>query len=253
MIRFVSSLIIGSLFLFNSVASARVFNFAGLNVSSYLRGAGGTAYFGNDAFGNAGGSGAIYSEGVLYQFSGEFGFSFELSSMTARIGFEMHRPQHLSQYEAKNAGGTTLYNIDSDIISYSPMITFEFPMSKSSTSKTYTFLGAGYGYVTMKNQITFTAAGTTAYSLADFTEDTKGQSIFGIGGWGFETLLVDNVTFGMEFGYRYMEVYRMTHKAASTNFLGSSAEGAPVKNTDGTDRFLNLSQPFMSFMFRFYI
>ncbi|OQW47290.1 MAG: hypothetical protein A4S09_15970 [Proteobacteria bacterium SG_bin7] len=252
MIRFFFSLVLFALN-FSSTASARVFNFADLNVSSYLRGAGGTAYFGNDAFGNAGGSGATYSEGVLYQFSGEFGFSFELSSMTARLGFEMHRPQHLTNYEAKNSGGTTLYYVDSDIISYSPTLTFEIPLSKSQTTKSYTFLGAGYAYVTMKNQITFTSAGTSAYSLADFIEDTKGQTIFGIAGWGFETLMVDNVTFGMEFGYRYMEVYRMVHKAASTNFLGSSAEGSAVKNTGGTDRFLNLSQPFMSFVFRFYI
>lgn len=252
MIRFFSFVVLVNLFFFN-VASARVFNFAGLNVSSYLRGAGGTASFGNDAFGNAGGSGANYSEGVLYQFSGEFGFAFEASSMSVRIGFEMHRPQHLTMYEAKNSGGTALYNVDSDIIVYSPTLTLEFPMNKSQTTKSYTFLGVGYGYVTMKNQIAFTSAGTSAYSLADFTEDTKGQSIFGIAGWGFETLMVDNVTFGMELGYRYMEVYRLTHKTASTHFLGTSAEGDPVKNTDGSDRFLNLSQPFLAFLFRFYI
>lgn len=237
----------------SATAQARVFNFAGLNVSSYLRAAGGTSYFGNDAFGNAGGSGATYSDGVLYQFSGEFGFSFELSSMTARLGFEMHRPQHLSMYEAKNSSGTTLYYTDSDIICYSPTLTFEFPLNKTQTTRSYFFAGGGYSYVTLKNQISFTSAGTTAYGLADFSEDGKAQSIFGIGGWGFETLMVDNVTFGMELGYRFMEVYHLIHKSNSTTFLGSKVEGDVMKNTDGSDRFLNLSQPFLSFVLRFYI
>jgi hypothetical protein len=245
--------VLAVLFFFNS-ASARVFNFAGLNVSSYLRGAGGTSYLNNDAFANSAGTGATFGDGVQYQFAGEFGFSFEMSSMTARVGFEMYRPQHLSYHEAKDSGGTVQYHVDSDIISYSPTLTFEFPSGKTATSKAYFFAGMGYGYVTMKNQVAFTAAGQSTYSnKPDFTEDAKGQSIFGIGGWGFETLMVDNVTFGMEFGYRYMEVYRLTHKAASNNFVGNSVDGDPVKNNDGTDRVLNLSQPFVSFMLRFYI
>ncbi len=248
-----AGLISASLLLLVAQANARVFNFAGVNVSSYLKGAGGTAYFGNDAFANSAGPGVTYSDGVLYQFSGEFGFSFEMSSFTARLGFEMHRPQHLTLYEGKNTGGTVLYTVDSDIISYSPTLTLEFPLGKAQTTKSYIFLGVGYGYVTLKNTYAFTATGTSTYSLADFSEDGKGQTIFGTAGWGFETLMVDNVTFGMEFGYRYMEAYKLVHKSSSTTFLGNKVEGDNMKNSDGDDRFLNLSQPFLAFLFRFYI
>ncbi len=252
MIRGRALVFLSAIFL-SSGASARVFNFAGLNVSSYLKAAGGTAQFGNDAFSNSSATNVSYSEGVLYQFSGEFGFSFEASSFTARIGFEMHRPQHLTQYEAKNAGGTVMYTVDSDIITYSPTLTLEFPLNKAQTTKSYVFLGVGYGYVTLTNSYTFTASGTSSYGLSNFIEDGKAQSIFGTGGWGFETLLVDNVTFGMEFGYRFMEAYKFNHKSNVTTFLGSKTEGAVMKNSDGSDRFLNLSQPFMAFVFRFYI
>lgn len=250
--KFSRILICTALILSGVEASARVFNFAGLNVSSFLRAAGGTAQFGNDAFSNSAAQDVSYSEGALYQFTGEFGFSFEADAFTARLGFELHRPQHLTQYEAKTSGGTIQYTVDSDIISYSPTLTLEFPLNKAQTTKSYFFLGVGYAYVTLSNIYTFTASGSS-YGLSNFTEDGKTQSIFGTGGWGFETLMVDNVTFGMEFGYRFMEAYQFNHKSNVTTFLGSKTEGSVMKNSDGSDRFLNLSQPFLAFVLRFYI
>lgn len=250
MIRFLS---IGLLLILYSTAEGRVFNFAGVDISSYLRASGGTAYFGNDAFKNSGGNQDVFSgAGAEYAFAGEIGFSFDMNSVTTRVGFEFFRPQHLSNYEIQNSGGTVLYALDSDIISYSPVITFEIPFSKTQNFKSYMFFGGGYGYVNLKNMYTFTASGTSTYGKADFVEDAKTQTIFGIGGMGFEKLMVDNVTFSMELGYRYMESGNFKLKGAVDSFVGSKVEGDLLMNYYGA-RSINLSQPFLAILFKFYI
>ncbi len=234
--------------------SARVFNLGGVSLGTYLKASGGTSQMGADAFRNAGGVSALtFGDGAAFGFAGEFGVAFDSGPVLTRVGFELYRPQKLSQYEVTNDTGSAMYTVDSDVISFSPVLSFEFILEKTQTSKSYILAGGGYSYLTLKNTFSFTAAGASQLGHGDFVEDAKGNTIFGFAGVGYEMLMVDNVTFSMEAGYRYMEASKLTLKSATNSLVGSKSEGDALKNHDGGDRSLNLSQPFISILFKFYI
>lgn len=236
-------------------AVAKVFNFANLNVASYLKAYGGNSTVHNDAFihGAGGYDSVTVKEGAIYSFAGEFGFSFGTGGVTTRIGIEVARPQKLSDYEAKDSSDQILYTLTSDVAAYSPAITFEWQLTKQGSSKSYIFTGGGYSYISLINNFDLTAAGTTAFGKSDFIEDAKAQAVFGTIGMGYEMLMVDNVTFSMELGYRHLEARRFLLRGTSDAISDSYVEGDVLKNTDGTDRRLILSHPFIGILFKFYI
>lgn len=238
-----------------SVSEAKIFNFANVNMASYLKTYGGTSIVHNEAYiQGAGGYDAVTTkDGAIYSFAGEFGFSFGTGGKTTRIGIEVARPQKLSDYEAKNSSEQILYTITSEVAAYSPSITLEWEMNKSGASKSYFFTGGGYSYISLINNYTMTSAGTTAFGKTNFIEDAKTQAIFGTVGFGYEMLLVDNVTLSMELGYRHLEARRFLMRGTSDAISGSYQEGDVLKNSDGTDRRLILSHPFIGLLFKFYI
>ena len=252
---FLSLFLLAAFFAVPSV-EAKVFSFTNVNLSSYLKATGGSSTVHNDAFvAGAGGYDQVtLKDGAIYSFGGEFGFSFEMGSVTSRVGVEVNRPQKLNDYEAKDASGQILYTLVSDVVAFSPTITLEWAISKAGDSKTYLFTGGGYSYISLVNNYTMTAAGSTAFGgTTSFIEDAKTQSVFGTIGLGYEMLLVDNVTMSMEAGYRHSEARRFLMRGPSNAISKAYQEGDVLKNTDGTDRRLILSHPFVGILFKFYI
>ncbi|MDZ4662136.1 MAG: hypothetical protein SGJ18_11020 [Pseudomonadota bacterium] len=254
-VLFYSSLFTLVLAFTTSTTEAKVFNLTNVNASSYLKAIGGTSNIHNDAFIHGGGGydQVTVKDGAIYSFGGEFGFSFEAGSTTTRLGIELARPQKLSDYEVKDANGAILYTLESEIVAFSPSVTFEWALAKAGTSKTYVFTGGGYSYVTLVNNYNMTSAGTTAFSKASFIEDAKTQAIFGTLGLGYEMLLVDNVTISMEFGYRHLEARRFLMRGTSDAISKNYQADDVLKNTDGSDRRLILSHPFVGVLFKFYL
>lgn len=205
----------------------------------------------------------VYSSGSQSEFTaaqsvsmntfGELGVQFVTGNLIVRMGVEALRPKVLTAV-GKNSGGTELFTLTSSVFGMHPNIAFEYIYSKLGNTRFYFLLGGGAAQVTLDNQYEFTTDGTTAYSLADYTEKSEVWAYSGQVGVGFETHFVDNSTFSMDFGYRYLPVTGLKHKIANTTLAqGSVAPGAPVLNHDGGARQLDLGGFHVGMTFRFYI
>ena len=177
-----------------------------------------------------------------------------MGSVATRLGLELIRPKSIVEHEAKNPAGTVLYSVDSEILGINPILTFEWSFIKSKESKVYAFAGGGLSVTRMQNTFTMTADGISELGVSsDFIEKGVANDVAGHIGFGFEILMVDNVTFMSEVGYRSLIARTFKSSTTTTSFVGAIAEGDVLKNHDGKDRSVDLSGPFVGIGFRFYL
>jgi len=239
-----------------SQASARVFSYKESSFFPYLRGTGGLSALRKDPFAHS--SGVTTSVDALnsYNFSGEFGFVFRLGSMlNARLAGEVIQSRPITGALGTSPAGAERFAIDSLVQALNPHVTFEYIYETSGDTRFYWLVGAGWAQVTVENNYTMTATGTTDLGVSSF-RDLMGQDLISYqAGTGFETLFADHVTLALDFGYRYLPVSKMTYKETVQNILSPSGvqKGANVVNPDGSRRKLDLSGLFLGLALRFHL
>lgn len=247
-----------SLLVFSSLANARVFNINKERFAGYFSVTGGGSHIGSNGISDAAGSGLEYSEETKYNFTGEFGFAYSLPKITVRFGFEVFKPNVLSSTVAN--GSSDLYAVDSNIQGFIPKLGIDVNLHGNNQSRSFINLSGGLGDVKLNNDYTLTADGQTLYTgVSDHSIEAKGSGTLLSASLGYEGLLTDTNTIVVEFGYRQLNINNLKYSQGATTFsptgAGSTtvASGDKVVKSDGSTRDLNLSGPFLSIGFRFYM
>jgi hypothetical protein len=241
--------------LFSLNAKAYVFDFSSRTFSTYLRTTGGLNSLQRNAYAPGEPNTVSFTDnnGVNSQISVEIGVAFtKPKAFTTRFGVEVLYPYTASGVTGKNSGGAPLFSLNSQIYSIIPQLNFEYFVKQKDNWRIYLGGGAGYALTTLQNSYTMTPQGQSTLGVGSYSEVATGTSIMGQGFLGFEFLAFDNVTLAFDMGYRYLDVNNYTASGGFASPQGQVAQGAPIKNADGTNRDTNLSGGFASVNFRFY-
>jgi len=232
-------------------AQARVFDMNSESFAGYFLVTGGTSGLGQGAFSGEA-SNVSFDNSAKYNYSGEFGFIYVQSAVALRFGLEILAPESVNTTASR--GGTNLYSDTSTVLGLIPKLTVEVKLSSNNVYRSFLGFSAGYATVTMKNDYTLTAAGQSAFpGVSDNNVQAKGIGTLLSASIGIERLLNDATTFMVEAGYRELMINSLNYTSAVTTFAGSETSGSQDVDVNGQARKLNLSGPFISLGFRFYL
>jgi hypothetical protein len=245
--------------IFASGVEARVFSFKDSHVAAQVIGTGGTTAQGAQGYENTSGASTVFKDKPLYEFSGEFGFTFFVrENMAWRFGIEGIQSKAISA-GGLNSSGVTLMTVDSQATVFNPNVVIENYFLRSPDSRYSLLLGAGYSTVTVNNTYALTATGLSAYSgaVANFGDSFKGTSTSILAGLGAEYFVFDNVTVSLFAAYRYMNFSSLSYADAGSAFhngaYGAVTAGQKVTDSTGQAISLDMSSFLAGVMLRFYL
>lgn len=233
-------------------AEARVFNFGKESFAAYFGGTAGQTGLGKGAVEGESGANITFSGESKTAYSGEFGFVYSRPQVSFRFGFEMLSPAKLDGSTANN-GTTDLYSVDSDVLGYLPKLAVDVNLRGTGSSRSYISVAVGSASVTMKNDYTFTAAGSAAFPGSETATEAKGTAIMYSAAFGHEALMTDTTTVLCELGYRSLKIDNLAYSKDVTIFNQSHTSGDKVTDSSGSQRSLDLSGLFIGLSFRFYL
>lgn len=238
------------------VAQARVFNMGDESLAAYLRGSFWTSPITNTLLSESNGPSSVsVTESFANNTSGELGMVYGSKAMKVRLGLEVIRPPEIKNAQAVNSTSAALYNLTSEVSVVTPKIGFEFGFSKAKTTSAFLYVGAGSANLAARNAYAFTAQGLADLGVpADYDEDLRATATLLESSIGFDTLLSDTTTFSLEAGYRDLNFTKVKHnREATTISQGAVIKGDLALNSDGTNRSLKLSGPFIVVQLRFWL
>ena len=227
---------------------AMQFDFKSAGAGTYFRGEYGLAQKGGASFEQSSGTGVSFDQSRTTNAAIEFGLLFRAGKSILRVSAVGLIPKSLSGVVG-SVGGTSKYTLDSKVFAVIPQATLDLLVKQWAESRFMISLGGGLAIVTTTN--TYTMTGGYA-GVSDHTESGKGQGLSLHAGVAYEFVFADHATLVADLGYRYCRVASLTAKDAVTTFSGTYAEGATLKNMDGSDRSLDLGGVFGGLGFRFY-
>jgi hypothetical protein len=229
-------------------ARARVFDINSEKVSGYFSAGIGPSSAGKMAFENEANTTTTYDKKADYNYSGEFGFMYSQPAVSFRFGFEILKPQTLTDVMATN-GGTNTYSLQSAYTGYAPKFGIEANVHSTQDYRTFIQAFIGSANISIKNDYTIVSyPGVVNHSV-----EAKGTgSVYG-GSLGVESHLTDNTTYVFEFGYRVLTIEEFSYSKAATTFSGNKAAGDPFVDVNGKARSLNMTGGYMSLGFRIYL
>lgn len=234
-------------------AQARVFNLNNENFAAYVRGTYGPT-FENTLNSQSSGNNVSLDSKHLYNLSGEFGFIYASPWVNVRFGLEVLKPRDIENETGRNASGTELYSMTSEVSVMIPKFALEMNVYHLDTARVYVSAGAGYANLAARNSYTMTSAGTSAFGMTEFYEDLRGGAMAFEGTVAYERLLTDSTTFVLEGGYRNMRFNDIKHnRDVTTISQGAVVKGDQAKTMDGSPRALNLSNWYAGLALRFWI
>lgn len=230
---------------------ARVFNILEPAWATYLKGTYQTPGIGKLAYEDSSGASTVFTKEVGYNTSFEFGFYYNLGNWGLRLSGELIRSQPLVDISGGSSGGTEWMLLDSQLQAtvYKLGIEYAFPIDQAS--KFYIVAALGTASVKLTNN--YDVNGSSPYGVADFQEEGSTTLIVGELASGYEYNFGDQTTVILDLGYRVFNVTDLKHDKDVTDFLGGSTSGSAMKNSDGTDREIDLSGFYISLMLRFFI
>ena len=234
-------------------AEARKFDFKSERLATYMRGTLGYSYLSDKAFNGAGPADVTYDNKVDVNYGGEFGVLIAMGSINLRIAGELIIPKRLTDMSGTNASSVKMFTLDSRVQAIVPELILEYVAQSSPTSKILMGVGGGLAFVDVDNRYFFTAEGTAAYNLQDFTQSARGTTNSFMGYIGWEFLFTDSVTMMLDLGYRQLVIDNLKYKNDHVGFNGSKRAGDPMVNVDGSVPRLDLGGPFGGLSFRFYV
>lgn len=237
------------------IVYGRVFDFTKEKLATYLKGGIGTTTLGKSLFEKSSGIGTTYSaNGMSLTYSGEIGLLLIADIITFKLGIEFFRPKTIDGLKGTNPSGTELFSLKSDLLGVIPSVGVEYSYNLSKEFRAFIAGQGGFATIDFGNTYDMTPDGTTATGLNDFSEEGGGTSYTGTFSTGIETVFSDNVTFLFEAGYRYLRAENLKYKKSLANtFIGAITKGDYVVDSDGNRKIFEISGPFVSFCFRFYI
>lgn len=232
---------------------ARVFSITQASFATYFKGTAGISQLQKHPYEKTSGTQTLFSDDINSNFSGEFGIIFPSKDYSLRLGLQLIRPYSPSTLKGKDSSGTELLEVDTSVLGIFPMAHFEYYLARNNLGRVYFSVGGGYGRVSLTNDYTFTAAGDALYSpLTSFKERSSQYTYIVETSIGYEMSFIQAVTFSFDLGYRYSVARELKYNNAGTNFIGTHPEDAPVLNSDGTAKSLDLGGVFTGLSFRFY-
>ncbi len=220
----------------SALAEARIFNLTKEKFASYLVMNYGTSRVGDDLF--RGESAATdYSEALNANLGGEFGFVSMMGPMSLRFGFEILKPAPLKGVEARDPGGSTLYEISSDVTGFVPKFGMDLNVVTRPSYRVFAYGAIGQAHLTVKNEYT----NLTVAPNADFTTEMRSSSRSLSGGLGVEYAAFDLTSVVLEVGYRQLQFKKLTYGAAVTDTRGAHDAGDKATLDTGEDRTLDFS------------
>jgi hypothetical protein len=241
---------------------ARVFSFQDNWVSAYLRGTGGPSQVGDSAYADTSGDLTSFDGSEPdFNFSGELGFAFMLGDKFAlRIGIEGLRSKGVEATGNSVLLSSKHMDVESVVSSFNTLLTAEYEFAERDGLRYFWFGGGGYGKAKVTNDYTTTGVAIAEYGGGTPTSYKEAwyQNVmtyhFGV---GMETYMLDNVTFNLEAGYRYMPINKFYSEDSQTVLRGgapsSVSKGATVMDNNGSQVELDMSGFFVGVAFRFYI
>lgn len=234
--------------LLSPLATARVFDVTKEKFASYFLLSGGSSTISNAGFANES-SATSFNSSVNYNYTGEFGFIWTNKYVAWIVGVEIFRPQVLDNVVASNSSGTALYNIKSDILATAPKLGIELNLHSSSTYRSFVTAYVGSGSVQLQNDYSnVTISPTTAHTVKG-----KGTASLYGGTLGTEMNISDTTNISFELGYRQLNFTEIDYSSNVTSFNGAVTSGNIWKDTNGSNRALNMSGGYIAIGFRFYL
>lgn len=229
-------------------ASARVFNINNESFASYFSLSGAPSTLGKKAFENEASASITYDKKVDYNYSGEFGFLYSRPDVSFRFGFEVFKPQILSEVAAKN-GSADAYSLKSDYTGYAPKVGMELNLHKSDVYRTYLLAFFGAATLNLRNEYKIISYPGVSNHIVEAT----GNGRFYGASLGVESLLTDITTYTFEFGYRVLDVQELAYTKDVNTFGGAKAAGARYMDSTGAVKNFSLTGWYLSLGFRFYL
>jgi hypothetical protein len=228
--------------LFCGSAQARVFDINGERFASYFNLSAGPSALKQAAFLNESNPAYTYDKAVNYNYTGEFGFLYANAKIGVRFGFEILKPQSLTEVNALN-GAVSAYTFKSDYTGYAPKVGLEVALAKGSGLRSFLMAYVGSASISYKNE------------YSSHSEEAKGTATLYGGTVGLEGILSDTTTYVLEAGYRKLNFDKITYSGAVTTGVdgASHAAGDPVLDVNGQQRTLNFNGAYLSVGFRFYL
>lgn len=237
-------------------AHARVFSYKESVLAAYLRGSGGLSAVGQKPFGDSSGIDTSIDDSTKFNYSGELGAQFGFSeNVRLRLGVELLQHRPVKEAKGLDATGAERFSLDSSVFILHPVATLEYTYSVKGGIRFFSALGVGYADVTVENRYAMTAQGESALGVGSFNEKMSATTTSAQVAIGMETLFVDNVTFALDLGYRYMPVKSLKYKSNVNNIVSPSGaqKGAEALSHDGTQRSMDLGGVFIGAAFRFHL
>ncbi len=234
-------------------AEARVFDFKSESFALYVGGSFGSINAGDGAYALASGHGTQFDKKVQSATSAEFGLIFSATRFVLKFGGEYLMPRTQTGITGTSAAGAELFTLNSTVAAFIPMGNLELLFWKGATSRGY--IGGGYGqaFVTLSNEYLFTAAGTSAFGVADYKEMAAGTAPFYQTYFGWEFLFTDTATLAFQLGYRSIKVEGLSATQPVTAITGPESNNTSIINMDGGQRSLDLGGGYANINFRFYL
>ena len=236
-------------------ASARVFSFKNETLAGYFRGSMAMSRLERSPYSFTTDSTVQYSgDKHIYNYSGEIGFLINIGEMTTfRVGVELIQSKE-SQVVGSNNSGTKLFDLVSDVFVFNTTGTLEYHFYRTDTSRLSVFAGIGLSSVSMDLDYTFTPDGLSAFGLgSDYSDKSSSYIIGGHGGIQYEFLFADTATMALESGFRHLPVSKLNYEQGASTVYGPVTQGSQTRNSDGSDRTLDLSGFYLALGFRFYL
>src|ERR1039457_7099544 len=168
--------------LFSSLsAQAKDTSFLTSTLSTYLRGGYGTTNAGKNAY-QPGFPGTVSfpdTSGVFQGYDGEIGVAMGVGANGAsiKLGVEILNPAWTNNLAGKNAGGTQLVSIQSEVFAIIPKLDVEYYFIHKPSFRAFFGATGGYAYATLKNTVSLTAAGQVAFpGVANYVEEGTGNA-----------------------------------------------------------------------------
>lgn len=239
---------------FSATAQARELDLTSEKFAPYIRGEYQTWGKKQSTFDTSSGTGNSFKGEIPFLSNYEFGFVYSIREVSLRFGFEVIYPATVKGISATNAAGTELFTLDSDVSAYVPRLGLDINIKNWQRSRI--FLNATYGIanLTVQNSYGFTTDGSAAYpGMTDFREETKATAPLTEVSLGWEFSAFDTTTIVLDAGYRALKFDSLTHNVPVTSFQGAVGKGDKALDTNGVARKLDLSGPFASLQFRFWV
>lgn len=235
------------------LSQARRFDMKTENFATYFGGSFGPSNLSDGAFSLSGGTDVTTDRIVRSNYSGEIGFTLTSNSGGLRFSGEYLLGQTLTGVVGTHSSGTKYYDLNSKISAFVPMVLAEAPIWKGLESRAMIGGGLGYAFVSLDQEYTMTAAGTTALGVSDYIEKASTQALAWRVYTSFETLFVDTTTISFELGFRSIKVGSLQSLKDAAAISGVQTKGSDLRNMDGSNRAFDLGGAYASVLFRFYL